>query len=304
MNDMNNLPYSSPGSNNTGLSPDKDSFIPKGRSVPFINGAKWIDQGFKMATSQPKTWLIVIAIFAVLDFIATLLIQNSPSLSSPISISMLIIEMLLFAGVLCVAESQRQTGHADLNLIGNGFVSRTGAIGGVIVIQLLIIIVAVITALAMLGMSAVGHIEKLIYAMQSENYDLASQVMTAIGLGNILLSFLVMFVIVIISQMLCCFAIPLIVLKRQPFWRSLSQSFNGCLKNILPGLVYFLCLFITLIIFGVITGFIPMPEFVLSIVASVFKLPLWYLSLYFAYLNIFTDSEQEQDVIVESSKLF
>lgn len=304
MNDMNNEPYSS-GSNAVDSSlPDKHSFIPKGRSVPFINGAKWIDQGFKLVAGQPKTWLIIIAIFAVFDFAATLFIQSSPSLATPISISMLIIEMLLFAGVLCVAESQRQSGKAELNLIGNGFVSRTGAIGGVLVIQVLMMILAAVAALLMLGTSSIDHIEQLIFAIQSENYDLSSQAMRAIGPGNILISFLMMFVIVITSQMLCCFAIPLIVLERQPFWKSLSQSFNGCLKNILPGLVYFICLFITLVIFGLITGFVPMPEFLLSILASMFKVPLWYLSLYFAYLNIFTDLDEAQNVTVKSHKLF
>ena len=302
---MNNTPYPPPETNVSNIQPsDTGGFIPKGRAVPFINGAKWIDQGFKLVAGQLKIWLIIIAIFAVFDFVATLFIQTSPSLATPISISMLLIEMLLFAGILCVAESQRQNGSADLNLIGNGFVSRTGAIGGVLVIQVLIIIIAAIVAVIMLGTSSINHIEQLIYAFQSENYDLTNQAIAAIGPGKILLSFLVMFVIVIISQMLCCFAIPLIVLERQPFWKSLSQSFNGCLKNILPGLVYFVCLFITLVIFGLIIGFIPMPEFLLSILASAFKIPVWYLSLYFAYLNIFTGLEEQRDVTAKSHKLF
>jgi hypothetical protein len=292
MDSMNNNPYTPPESNVADVPTYGDgTFIQQGRSVPFINGAKWIDQSIKMVFQQPKTWFIVIAIYVAISLFTDYIVEYNAMLVMPVSIAVVVIEMMLFAGIMFVAESHRRTGHADLSLLSSGFTSRTGGIIGVLLIQLGIIILAVLVLIVTFTASAMPQMEQLTFAAEAGNFNRVTELLMSIGPGKIIFSILLFLTIIIFSQMLTCFAIPLMVLHQLTLGESLSASFSGSRKNILPALTYFTSMIIVLFIYGFASAFIPVLETISSFLGALIMVPTWYLAIYLAYRNIFTNSE-------------
>lgn len=293
MYNINNMPESSLSKPNAA---GDEAFIPKGRSVPFINGPKWIDQSFKLISKQPKTWLMVLAVFIVLELLLNSIPENlllagasSWFLLPPLIAN--ILETLLFAGIIAIAESQRLTGQAEFGLLNTGFVNRTGGIIGSIIIQLLIIVAGVLSAAIFIGFSAMPYLGQIVYAAETGSEELMTSALLAIGVGKLITAALIVLIAVVISQMLTCFAVPLMINKQFSLGSALSTSFSACLKNILPGIAYMISLVIVLIIFSFIADFIPVFDNLIWLFGAILKVIFWYLAVYSAYRNIFYYSE-------------
>lgn len=263
-------------------------FISRGRSVSAINGAGWVDKAIKIVIQQPKTWLIIMVIFIGIDFASTFIIETSPSLILPISIAMQLVYTMLFAGIILIAESQRLTATADLNQLGNGFSHRTAGIIALLCTQLLIGFMIALMMFLIIGLDSIEYIEQLSYAAQLDDDKLIMQALSSMGVGNILFAFLLGFVGLIMIQMLTCFAIPLMFIQQVPFWQSLSMSFSASTKNILPAIVYFICM-IFIGIIALILIFIFNMNYSTSILSAILTVPFSYLATYTAYRDIFTN---------------
>lgn len=260
-----------------------DTLLPQGQRVPFINGAKWIDQSIKMALQQPKTWLIVILFFLALDLISEYVMSDSSSMR----IVTLCLTTVLSAGIVCIAESQRLTGQADVQLIGKGFSERLGGIFGVVLIQVGIVFVGIIFSLSIIGLDSLAYFEELVYAAVNDNQERVADIILLIGVGRIIAAILFFIISIILAEMFTRFAIPFMMLENYTVGQALKSSFKGCLKNIPAAFVYIVSLIILVAIYMGLVFMLPSLENVLFILWSIVIVPCTYIATYMAYRDIF-----------------
>lgn len=264
-------------------SQNKYTFLPKGRNVPFINGAKWIDQAVKMMVQQPKMWLIVILIFVGFDLINDYVLANS----SPMKIASLFLTTLLSAGVVCIAESQRLTGSANLQLISKGFNERFGGIITLIFIQIGIILAGLILSLGIIGIDSLNDLSELIYAAENNNQERVTEIILLIGVGRIIASVLFFVISLFLAEIFSRFAIPLMMLENYSVGQAIVSSFKGCLKNIPAAIVYLISICVLLAIYLTLENYFPTLENVFFVLWSVVVVPCTHIATYVAYRDIF-----------------
>lgn len=299
MHNINNNPYSPPESNVADVQPIGDgSFIPRGRSTPFLSGPKWIDQSIKMFMQQPKVWLLITFIFFGLQFLMSYLPDLAFSSGSNMSLSLgflpflqILLETIIFAGVICVAESQRLTGLADFNLIGSGFTNRTGAIIGSFFIGILVAIIGFIFALILVGFAAMPYIDQLTDALDINNEAMIIDALRGIGFGKMFLAMVIALLGIVIGEMLTCFVPPLVMIHQMPLGQALSMSFSGSLKNILPTIAYIISIIIVGgLLYFVVAKIMGLDQYI-GLIFTLFSVVFTYLPLYAAYRSIFTRTE-------------
>jgi uncharacterized membrane protein len=234
-----------------------------GRAVAAGQGWAWITGGFELFKKQPGMWIaLVIVLFViliVLSFLNVLFFLGSIA-------TMLL--MPVFAGGLMIAcQTQQGGGQLEIGQLFAGFKTQTGnlivlgalALGGMIIVMVPVILI--VGAGAFFGTSQGGAAGA-----------------AAMG-GSFLIAWLLAMALSILLYMALWFAPALVILRGVPPVEAIRQSFFGCLKNIVPFLLY-----------GIIM-------LALSIVAAIPFLLGWLVlgpvavaSVYVAYRDIYGDS--------------
>ena len=231
------------------------SYIEGGRAVAAGRGFAWIREGWDIFRRQWGMWLVLIVIF-VLIFVA---IGFIPVLNFVITLFL----PVFVAGLMTGCQHVARGGELELAHLFAGFRRNTGQLVLVGVIGFALAFVAAIPISLVIGLTAWGA------ATTSANP------MAAFGLGTIVAG-LVTFALLIPINMAMWFAPSLVMLQDQSAPRAIGQSFKGCIKNIVPFLLY-----------GVIA-------FLMGIVATVTFGLAWFVfgpillcSVYAGYRDIF-----------------
>jgi hypothetical protein len=190
-----------------------------GRAVGAGQGWTWIADGFALFKKAPGIWiaqvLILFVILVVLAFI--------PLLGA---VATFLVMPVFVGGLLLGCRTLQGGGELEVVQLFAGFKEKTGnlivigalAIGGWIIVMLPV--VAIVGAGAVLG------------AMRGDAAGAA-----ALG-GSVVLAWLVALALSVPIYMALWFAPALVVLREMPPLEAIKASFLGCLKNILPFLVY------------------------------------------------------------------
>jgi uncharacterized membrane protein len=241
------------------VSPQQGNFIPGGRGVPAGNGWTWIADAWELFKRQPGMWIaVVVALFVIFMVAAFIPVVGS--------IAMMVLFPVFTGGLMLGCRALAEGGRLEFGHLFAGFRGHVGtlaAVGAIYMVASLVIalVVGLITGVGMMTM------------MMGPNPDAAN----AVGaLAGIVLASLVMLALMIPVIMAVWFAAPLVVFHERGAVDAMKESFFGCLKNIVPFLVY-----------GVIF-------FILAILASI-PLALGWLvlgpmaaaSIYTAYRNVY-----------------
>jgi uncharacterized membrane protein len=197
-------------------------FIPGGRRVEAGNGWTWIAGGFDLFKRQPGAWIALFIIYVVLSVAVGLV----PLVGSVATILLL---PVIFAGIAIGARTLDRGGELEVAHLFAGFKESTGpliAVGAIyfagcaaIVIVLVVVFGAGIAAL-FIGAGGKPDV---------------SGAGAAIG---ILLAVLVALAMSIPLVMALWFAPPLVAFHNLSPVEAMKTSFQGCLKNTFPFLVY------------------------------------------------------------------
>ena len=230
------------------------SYVEGGRAVGAGRGWGWLRDGWRLFRKQAGMWVVLIVIFGLILIAMTLI----PFLGMLASI---LLVPVFVAGLMTGCQTVSRGGELELAHLFAGFRRNTGQL------MLVGVIGFVLTIVAMLPMSLVFGAG--LFAVS------ASDSLPAFGAG-MLLALLVSLALFIPINMAMWFASALVMLQDQSAPRAIGQSFRGCLKNIVPFLIY-----------GVIV-------FVLAMVAAIpFGLgwlvlgPVVLASVYTAYREVF-----------------
>ena len=200
-------------------------FVPGGRAVEAGRGWSWIAAAWDLFKRQPLTWigtilllLVILVATSVIPIVGGLLI----TLFAPV----------FAAGIVIGCRALEEGNELEIGHLFAGFRSRTGTLIGIgalyLVVSLVIMLVVGVTmGIGMMTMMGAG--------------DPAA--MAAMG-TTVLLAVLVMLALMLPVIMAVWFAAPLVVFHDHGVTDAMKGSFVGCLRNIVPFLIYSVVLFV------------------------------------------------------------
>lgn len=231
-----------------------------GRAVEAGRGWTWIADGFALFKKAPGMWIaLVIVLFVILVVLAFI-----PLLGA---VATFLLMPLFLGGLMLGCRALQGGGELELGHLFAGFKEHTGnlivlgalSIGGWIIVMLPVI--AIVGAGAIFGM------------MRGDAAGAA-----AMG-GSFVLAWLVAMALSIPIYMALWFAPALVVLRGLAPVAAVKESFFGCLKNLVPFLIYG----IVLLVLGIVAAIpLGLGWLVLG--------PVAIASIYVAYRDIFGDA--------------
>jgi len=216
---MTTNPYSAPAAPVADpVQSPQGNFVPGGRGVAAGRGWRWIVEGWALFKVQPLMWMLVVLVLflvlTVLNFIPVL---------GPIANSVLwpVFNAGLMIGCQAIVQGDRLgPGH-----VFAGFRERLGTLAGVGAVTLGVsVAIVLVVALAMgVGMGT------LFGAVQPQGPE---AMMTGVLVGLIVMALMLPLFMAI------WFASPLVVFHERGVLEAMKESFQGCLRNVVPFLVY------------------------------------------------------------------
>jgi uncharacterized membrane protein len=196
------------------------NFNPNARAVPTGNGWNWLANAWGIFRKAAGIWIGMVVVLAVIFIVAHLIPFIGP-------IAMQILWPVFVGGLMLACRSIDQGGEAQFSQLFAGFQQRTGtlvALGAVwLVLSIVILlIVGIVTGVQIFAIMSAGESPE----------QMAGMALTA------LLAALLILALMLPLVMATWFAPALIVFHDMGVGAAMKASFIGCLKNILPFLLY------------------------------------------------------------------
>jgi uncharacterized membrane protein len=216
---MTTNPYSAPAATVADpVSAAHGNFVPGGRPVGAGRGWSWVAEGWGLFREQPWMWILV-----WIALIVILLVLNFIPLLGPIANA--ILWPVFSAGLMLGSHALAQGDRLEFGHLFAGFRERLGALAGVGGLTLLVSF-AIVMAVAF-GMG-VGF---------GTLFGGAKPATPEAALG-VALAGLVMLALMLPLFMAVWFAPALVVFHERGALEAMKESFSGCLRNVVPFLVY------------------------------------------------------------------
>ncbi len=234
------------------------------KSRPAGNGWIWITDAWTLFKQQPGAWIGAVVLF----YLIILALSLVPMIGSLV---VTILSPMLSAGLMIGAHRQYRAGRFE---VGHLFAGVSGTPGPLALVGLVYLLMTV--AIVLIG----GILFAAVLATMTSTLD-----PSAIGPGNVdlflsmpvlLLPILVVMLLGILLGMALFFAPLLVALDRVPVLKAFGLSFTGCLKNILPFLIYGLAA-VLMIMLGALPLFLGL----------LVVLPVLLIAIYIAYRDIY-----------------
>jgi hypothetical protein len=203
------------------------------QTVPMLNGANWVIDGFKNFMISPFSWLLVVFLYIIM--LGTLSILPFVSIISSI------IAPIFMGGLMMCARENKEQQTFPIKQLFSGFSINGGKLAGLgalnLGIMILLFIIIAVVALVVL----LGNIENLQYLDNIESM-IENNLFSPNDALLVLLIVLIATSLIIPIAMAFWFAPALIIFHDVDIFTSLKLSFMGCLKNVMPYLIYSLFL--------------------------------------------------------------
>ena len=236
---------------------------PRGESIGA--GVEWIGEGWKLFARAPLMWiigmLVVFVLMVVVNFVPIIGMLASQ-----------IFQPVFAAGFVVACRSLETGGEFELEHVFAGFKRNLSSlvIVGLILMAgfiVLFLVFAVFAGFGLITAFLTGNPDNMLPALMASG--------TSMALGG-----LVMLALMVPLIMAYWFAPALVMMHDMAPVAAMKASFSGCLRNILPFIVYGVVMFILCVI--------AMIPFGLGLLVW---LPLMIASTYAAYRRIFTEDE-------------
>jgi len=213
------------------------NFVPGGRGVAAGRGWDWIVSGWELFKKQPGMWIGLVVVAMILFFIMALI----PFIGS---LALAVLGPVFAGGVMLGCKALDEGGELQLGHLFAGFREKLGTLAAVGAIYLVsVIVIALVVGLV----TGAG-----LFALMSGGDPGAGAGAGAVM--GMLLAFLIMMALLIPVFMAMWFAPTLVVLQDRGAVEAMKESFAGCLKNIVPFLLYGVVLFVAAIIAAIPLG--------------------------------------------------
>lgn len=234
-------------------------FVAGGRALAPGRGWEWIAQAWALFKKQPGVWIGLVVILVIV-FIVMALVPIIGSLAT------IVLGPVFMGGIALGTRAQDTGGELAIGHLFGGFQERFGPL---VLVGVLYLVASVVIALVVGLLTGAS-----LFGMMGST---APETMPPGAILTLLLAFLIMLALMVPVFMAIWFAPALIVLHGQDAVEAMKQSFAGCLKNIVPFLIYGLVLLVFSILASIPAG---LGWLVLG--------PVLAASVYTGYKDIFT----------------
>ena len=235
----------------------RDTFVPNGRTVPFENGWTWIAEAWPIFSRAALMWIgmtLVLLIIHVAFVFLNVLGFVASMLGTPV----------FAAGLMITSRTLDQGGEPRFSQLFGGFRHRFGRLLGAGVLYLVGTALIVLIVFLIAG----GSLVAIVNATTPEE-------ILALG-ATLLLAMLIFLALMLPLVMAIWFAPALIVFNDLGPIEAMRASFMGCVRNLLPFLLYGVVLLLASIVASIPAG---LGWFVLW--------PVTAASIYTAYKDIY-----------------
>jgi hypothetical protein len=198
------------------------NYVDGGRDVESGRGWGWIRDGWTLFRRQAGMWIVLTILF----FLIVMSMQFVPVLGM---IASVLLVPVFVAGLMTGAQTVSRGGELELAHLFAGFRRNTGQL------MLVGVIGFVLTFIAMIPMTLVMGAGLFVAGATSSSIP-------AFGAAT-LLALLISLALLVPINMAMWFSSALVILQDHSAARAIGQSFRGCLKNIVPFLLYGIILF-------------------------------------------------------------
>ncbi|WP_177420332.1 BPSS1780 family membrane protein [endosymbiont of Lamellibrachia barhami] len=236
-------------------------------SVPAGHGWAWIVKGWWHFKQSPLAWVLALIIWLVMMILVNLVPLLGGILTN-------LFAPVIVGGFMLGAQAQDEGGKFELGHLFAGFSNNMG--------QLVLVGVIYMAGLLLLGVIVALFAGGMFATMGDSEMMQNPEAMVAMILSpTILLLFLLVMALAIPLMMAYWFAPALVVLDGMKAMDAMKLSIRGCLKNVLPFLVYGI---VGMVLF--ILGVIPLGLGLLVV------LPMMVASIYVSYRDIYFDKSR------------
>ena len=246
----------------------ENHLIDGGRTVAAGNGVSWIGDGWSLFAKSPGTWIGSILLLMILWIVVSLV-----PVVGGIAIQML--APIVLGGLMLGCRSLDSGGDFRIDHLFAGFKDKAGPLAIVGLLMLIFSIVVVIVLGIIFVVMAGGA---FLQTLGSGDPDAFRELMSEKGLMLFALFGLMALALFIPLSMAYWFAPALVVFHDMDSFQAMKQSFRGCLRNILPFLLYGL-VFLVLFVVAAIPLFL----------GYLIVIPMIYTTLYSSYKDIYLD---------------
>ena len=247
---MSSNPYAAPkAAVADAATPVQGNFIPGGRAVPAGRGWDWIVSGWNLFKKQPGMWIGLIVVALVIFFVMAII----PFIGS---LALMVLGPVFGGGIMLGCRALDEGRELEIGHLFAGFKEKFGTLAAVGAIYLAAQVVIMVVIMLITGAS--------LFTLGRGGADGG----TAMG---IVLAMLIMMALMIPVAMAVWLAPALVALNDRGAVEAMKESFFGCLKNIVPFLLYGIVLFVASIVAAIplLLGWLVLgPVFAGSIYAS------------------------------------
>ena len=251
--------------------------VPESRTVAAGRGVAWWVEGWRLFTPNWGTWLLITLILCAVLIVTTGLEKALPVVGSLVSLAAEVLWPVLIGGLMLGCRAIDRGNPLLLAHLFAGFRQRTRelVIAGAIYTGLLLVIFLAITGL----MVAIFGIEFLAVVQETADVSQTGVAFTS-AVVAVLLGVLFFLLLLLPLVMAIWFAPASIMLAGLNCPTAMKASFAGCLRNVVPFLVYGAV--------GVLLAIVASIPFGLGWLVLV---PVTIASIYASYCDIFEDKD-------------
>jgi uncharacterized membrane protein len=212
--------------------PIRGNFVPEGRGVAAGRGLSWIGEAWDLFKQAAGLWIGIVVVMFVMFFVAAFIPLVGP-------LATMLFFPVLIGGLMLGCRALEENQELEFAHLFAGFRQSFGtlvAVGalylaGYVVVMLIVVVLTGASMFTMMGMGG-----------QPEGADLMA-IFATTGIA-----FLLAMALTIPLLMAVWLAAPLVVFHDQGAIEAMKGSFMGCLKNVLPFLIYGVIMFVLAIV--------------------------------------------------------
>ena len=212
--------------------PVRGNFVPAGRGVRAGRGLSWVGEAWDLFKQAAGVWIGMVVVMFVMLFVAAFIPLVGP-------LATMLFFPVFMGGLMLGCRALEENQELEFAHLFAGFRQNFGtlvAVGalylaGYVVVMLIVVVLTGASMFTMMGMGG-----------QPEGADLMAI------FGTMGIAFLLAMGLTIPLLMAVWLAAPLVVFHDQGAIEAMKGSFMGCLKNVLPFLVYGFIMFVLAIV--------------------------------------------------------
>ena len=246
------------------------------RAVPIGHGWTWISGGFRHFAANPWIWILIMVVYGVIAVVASMIPIVGP-------VAPYLLAPVFTGGLMLGAQDQDRGEPLTFQHLFAGFATQTGQLFAAGALYLGFIVLATLPIVLAVGIpmfsSIMGWSSDMPGPHAPLHLDAPDQVVNP---SVVLLAGLVTTLLIFPAIMAYWFAPALIAINGMSAWAAMKLSLQGCMKNVLPFLIYGLAAMVLLM-----AGAVPM------LIGLLIVVPTLTASIYVAYRDIFYGRAQE-----------